>query len=346
MGISKIGKDAAEEAQSSGSSEYERYDVAGDAFAKSHPTTAVAGTPVALRTFNPPEGSTYGGLVLADPYVIADDADTENTTIVESTTEKGDDFKVVNTDDEMTRLIEDDDSTIALFDGNEFEGDIVDSFDLEDGQHLILKVGGSTLRRVMMCLDCNGDTDADVQRDENGDLILSDNGYPMQNGGLIEFKPGDEWDWQIARYPELREDLEGDVGVMIQRKKDVYEDYDGRAYFTTVLAETEDGWEDLQPTDEGEPELSNIIEAGWLEWSYDPAMEEVEGNSTTGQSSDGLTRQEIAAIDDIQESIEESEQDFETLGREDLTGLVSDNLSKFDPETAPAEVVDELESRQ
>lgn len=349
MGISSLGKEAAEDAQSRGGSEFERFDVTGAMWAKSHPTTAVAGTAVALRTFNPQDGTPYGGLVLENPYIVADDGATENTYVFKNTSDKGDDFKIVNADDEATRIMEDGDDDIVLFDGNEFTGQQVDEFGLGDGQYLVLKVTGSTMMQVMRRLDVNGKEAAGVRRDEDGNIVLSKNGFPMQNGGLVEYNDwSDEYEARIARAPILREDVEGrEVVILVQRKADVYDDYDGRAYFTTVSAKSDDGeWERVEPTT-GEVPLGAIIDTGWLDWSYEPAMKEVEsGNVSPAGSETALSTAEVTVIDQIQETVDASDAEFSELSREDLATLVSNNTDQFDPDTDLDTIVDELAGRQ
>ncbi len=357
MGITNLGKQEAEKAQErqQDMEEYAPYDVEGDAWGRSHPTTAVAGTAVALRKWEPQDGDVYGGLVLEDPYVITDDADTEGTTIVESSEDSGDDFKVVNEDDEATELLE---NVGVDFDGSLFKGEPTDDFDLDDDQNLVLKVGGSTMRQVLRRLDVSGDQAAGVQTDEDGEYVLSDNGYPIQNEGLIEYNDdSDEFEYNIARNPEIRPDVEGEeVAVMIQRKKDVYDDYDGRAYFTTVLVENDDGeFESVEPTDEYSPDIGNIIDSGWLEWSYpdtDNFGDSAEGtgdsgnqSSPTTSESSGLTASEISAIDKIETALEKGDADLGSMSREEVQGVVSDNADEFETDTDMETVVDELLSR-
>lgn len=358
-GISDLGREQAEQSQEdSQQSEWDSYDPTGDAWARMHPTTAVTGEPVALWYSNPEEYTPTGAIVLRNPEVITDDEATEGTTVIRSDSDRGDDFKFVNADDEATRIMEDGDEDIALFDGNEFAGELVDSVDLDDGQHLMLKFGGSSMRQVLRRLDANGAQAADVRRDDDGDVVLNNNGYPVQNRGLIEYDPQNDRDdshfeYQVARDPVLRDDVQdGRVGVMLQRRKDLVEDYDGRAYFTTVFEVGEDGERSvIEPTEDTEAvPLGCVIDTGWLEWSY-PDEETYDGDSgngtttTTSESSSdttGLTDTEIAAIDRITQDIEGTDGEVD---RDGITTVVEDSAEAFEDDTDLDTVVDEIETR-
>lgn len=348
--ITDLGREQAEASENQGGSadDYEPYDVSGDEWVRHHPTTAITGNAEALRLFTPRENPPYMGLVLSDPEIVTDDPETENSVIIQRGEGGGDTYKVVNTDDEATRLMEDDGTDVAIFDGNDFEGEVVDDFDLDDDQNLVVKYGGSSMRQVIKRLDANGGEEAGVVRDDDGNIVLSDNGNPMQNKGLIEYHPDngeDHFEYRFARDPVLREDLEGErVGVMLQRKKDVREDYDGRAYFTTVFRETEDGDHEAvqQVSNPDEVTLDLLFDSGWLEWSYPDDDEVDSGNSTTTA---GLSESDQEAVDKIQTVIEKTGTPVAERDRESVVEVVMDNSNMLDPDTDPDEVVDALFDR-
>jgi hypothetical protein len=303
-GITDIGAEAAEESQtSSGNDEdgeqydYERFDLNGVSFGKQHPTTAVRGEAVALRSLydeNDPDRADVA-VILDNASIVTSEETLEGSVVVQSE-EEGDQFKVVNTDDDQTKVLE---GMGIDFAGNTFYGDVEDGFDGMD--RIALKRGGGAGRRITKTLDVNGATaaEAEIERDEDGnitDMTLDDDGFPAHNGGYVEYdNSGDELPRQ-SRDPELREDVEGrEVVVMIQRLAEIDPDYDGPSYWATVFANlseerttevTEAYAEDsdkspedfvtelggtefvkLSPTDEYSPSEALLGETGYIQWN-------------------------------------------------------------------------------
>jgi len=162
MSITEIG---ASQAESTGG--YEQFDTTGLPFVKSHPTTAIQGDLVAVRYFpgeDPSRG--YIGVVVDDPGIYVEESgalsrhgdDGPGQVIVKSTKQKGDDYKVVNTTDEQTELIE---NTGVDFDGNIFYGDVVEAFETD---RAVFKFGGGTARSIASVLDRNAAGSADIER--------------------------------------------------------------------------------------------------------------------------------------------------------------------------------------
>lgn len=282
MSITKIGKDAASESQSGQSGDdYERFDVSGLSFVKTHPTTAVGGTPVALRYFpgDPDEDMLdrgFAGLVLDDPFIVTDDEDLSGSAIFANSKDKGDDFKVVNLDDSDTEQIE---GAGVDFSGNLYYGDLAEEFG-ED--RVVLKLTGNAGRSATCTLDVHGKGGAGVVRDDSGTPELNDNGYPFYNGALIEYAPDNDEDNytppRFARDTQLRPDVEGkQVAFMVQRLAEIDEEYDGSSYWSTVtVRDDEDSeWDELSPTDEYEPDQGLVMATRWLEFGY-PSEEEIE----------------------------------------------------------------------
>jgi hypothetical protein len=248
--ITDLGRDAAQESQENSSSggsddtEYERYDVSGDAFAKQHPTTAVRGEAAVLRYFpdwssdQPDRG--YFGLVLDDPSLVTDEG-LDGSTVFMSTEDSGDDYKIVNEDDDATNILD----TGVDFSGNLFYGEQTDGF---EDDRVILKVTGSAGKSVASTLDVQGAQGARVERDADGEVVLHDGGFPQHNGGLTEYHPegrDGERPRTAVHDTELRPDVEGrDVVVMLQRLAEIDPDYDGDAYWATVLADVDDDRQD------------------------------------------------------------------------------------------------------
>ena len=281
MSITKIGKEAAERGGSGDAdSEYERMDVSGLTYAKMHPTAAVGGTPVALRYFpGDPDNEGYdrgfAGLILDDPFLVEDEG-LEGSAIFASEDDKGDDYKVVNLDDSETKHL---DGTGVDFDGNVFYGDKVDEFQ-ED--RIVLKLTGNAGRSATCALDVHGKGSAGVKRNDDGSIFLNENGYPEYNGALIEHYPDNDDDTYVrprfARDTQLRPDVEGkQTAVMIQRLSEIDEDYDGGAYWSTVMSreDEDDEWAELAPTTEFDPDTALVRETKWLEWGY-PDEDELE----------------------------------------------------------------------
>lgn len=251
MSLNDIGRQAAE-ATASGSSgggdavdpdDYERIDVSDMGFVKVHPgTTAIGGTAVALRYFPPyNEGEYddndrgYAGLVLEDPY-IPESAD-DGVTIFESTKDKGDDYKVVNSNDESVDTYE---AGVSV--GQMFEADKVDEFSHDT---IIVKLDTSAGRSVARSLDVCGLPNADLLRTQDGAPEIQDHGWPEFNDGLIEKCPDNDDEHyeppQYIRDPQLRPDAEGqDVIVVMDYTADVIDDYDGNSHWATVLVDVED----------------------------------------------------------------------------------------------------------
>jgi hypothetical protein len=313
-GITDIGASAAQESQSDNGSDnynndeydYERFDLNGCAFGKAHPTTAVRGTAVALRKLfdeNDPDRADVA-TILDDPEIVTSEETLEGSVVVQSE-EEGDQFKVVNTDDDQTKVLE---GMGIDFAGNTFYGDV--ETDFGDMDRLALKRGGGAGRRIARTLDVAGARAAEalIERDEDGtitDMELDDDGFPAHNGGYVEYdNTGDELPRQ-SRDPELRDDVEGrEIVIMIQRLAEIDPDYDGPSYWATVFAnldderaaevtgayaEESDGKEPedfvteltisdgssdsrsvefvrLKPTDEFEPDEDLLRDTGYISW--------------------------------------------------------------------------------
>ncbi|WP_153952977.1 hypothetical protein [Halosegnis longus] len=288
MSITDIGKEEAENADTGGvtGDDYERYDVTELEYLKSHPTTAVGGTAVALRYFpgDPDDNNLdrgFAGLVVDDPFLYTggDEALAGSAVFSKDEGEKGDDLKAVNLEDDDTKHIED---TGVDFDGNVFYGEQIDSI---DNDQVVIKLTGNAGRSAICCLDVHGKGGAEVETTDTGQpKINPETGYPDVVPALLEYFDNDEDNYTPPRYyrdTELRPDMEGEqVVFMIQRMRDVKEDYDGDSYWSTVLTATEDGdgqadmeFETVQPTDEFEPSEELLRATSWLE-SY-PEREEI-----------------------------------------------------------------------
>lgn len=317
MSLSEIGKEAAEASSKnggdgSGGGSYEKYDLSGTDFTKMHPgLTAITGTAEALRYVGPSpnddgtyndEDRGWAGVVLSDMR-IPEDESTESNAVFQSTTRSGDDYKVVNTEDDSIDVYEAGVSVGQMFEANE-----VDGFEGDDN---ILKLGTSAGRSVIRTLDVAGLANLSLVRDEDGVPELTDNGYPVMNDALIEQYPGNDEDtYKQPRYrrdPQLRPDVEGrEVVIILQFLEKVDEDYSGRSHWATCLANLEedrqaelaaeyaddpyyegDTPEDflqefngteylrLAPTMEFSPDEDLVRETGWAEWTY-PDEDEIE----------------------------------------------------------------------
>lgn len=322
MPITDIGKQSAEttsdpsERSGSASGEFERVDVSDKAFVKMHPgPTAIEGTVTGIR-YLPPAPDDDGnysesdrgtaGLLLSNPQ-IPDDEDFESVTIFQSTSTTGDDYKVVNTEDDGIDVY---DAGVSV--GTMFESDEVEEFDDDE---IVLKLSTGAGRSVARTLDCSGLQNADVVRNDDWEPEIQDHGYPTTNTGLIEKHPDndpndDDQPYVQPRYardPQIRPDVEGErVIVMVQHLKNVLEDYSKGAHWATVLVELDDermielaetyasdpyydeddpeefihdvaGTEMLRlaPTMEFEPDDDLVRETGYLQWRY-PSDERIE----------------------------------------------------------------------
>lgn len=304
-GITDLGIEAAEESGSTDNDydgddeyDYERFDLNGVSFGKQHPTTAVRGEAVALRKLydeNDPDRADVA-VILDDPSIVTDDEALEGSVVVQSE-EEGDQFKVVDTDDDQTKVLE---GMGIDFAGNTFYGDVEDGFG--DMNRIALKRGGGAGRRISSTLDVAGGRAAEslIERDEDGNIVdmeLDSDGFPAHNGGYIEYdNSGDELPRQ-SRDPELRDDVEGqEVVIMIQRLAEIDPDYEGPSYWATVFANlseerteevTEQYAEDsegkepedfitelggtefvrISPTTEFEPSEDLLAETGYIRWN-------------------------------------------------------------------------------
>lgn len=322
MGMTEIGREAAasSDADSTGSDsgsvtadDYERVDVGDMKFTKLHPgPTAISGTAVGLR-FLPPapddvetqyddNGRGTAALILEDAYIPGEDF--EDVSIFESTGSAGDDYKVVNTSDDGVDVYD-----VGISVDGMFESEERDDF---GDDTVILKLSTSAGVSAVRSLDVRGLQNADVVRDETGTPVISDEtGYPETNDALIEKYPDNDEDTYVeprySRDPQLRPDVEGEeVTIMVQRLAKIDPDYNGNAFWGTVLADLPeerqqelasgyagDGYmsgdtpEDfihevegdellsLAPTMEFEPDEELLYATQWLEWSY-PSEERVE----------------------------------------------------------------------
>lgn len=281
-GITDIGADAAQSSQGNGTngdyeSDYERFDLTGANFGMQHPTTAVRGEAVALRKLYDEDDPDRADVatMLENASIVTDDAGLDGSVVVTSTDES-DQFKVVDLTDEATAIlgsggkeedivaVDHDEQTITVetddgqesygfdelmgidFSGNTYYGDVQSTFDLNGP--IALKRGGGAGRSISSTLDVDGATAAQstIERDEDGEIVdmeLADDGFPAHNGGYIEYHPDgrDGERPRQSRDPQLRDDVEGrEVVVMIQRLAEVDPDYTGNAYWATVFANVDD----------------------------------------------------------------------------------------------------------
>lgn len=243
MSITDLGAEAAEESGGNDNDDYqdetdfERFDLNGCEFGKQHPTTAVRGEAVALRDLYDEQDPDRPdvAVILDDPEIVTSEETLAGSVVVESE-EEGDQFKVVNTDDDQTKVLE---GMGIDFAGNTFYGDVEDDFTAD---RIALKRGGGAGRRIARTLDQNGQqaAEAAIERDDDGNIEsmnLDNDGFPAHNGGLIEYdNEGDEMP-RFSRATELRDDVEGrEIVVMIQRLAEIDPDYEGPSYWATVFA--------------------------------------------------------------------------------------------------------------
>lgn len=139
-----------------------------------------------------------------------------------------------------------------------------------DADRVVIKLTGNAGRSATACLDVHGKGSAGVERTDDGDIKIDpESGYPTSTNELIEYFENDGDDYtppRFARDTQLRPDVEGEqVIFMVQRMKDVQEDYDGDSYWSTVLTETEEGFEALEPTTEFEPDEELLRATQWVE---------------------------------------------------------------------------------
>ena len=248
MSLSDISAEAVEASpddtdSESETTEYDRFDISDAAFVRPHPgMTAIGGTVIGLRYFPPAPGESeyddndrgWAGVVIEDPY-IPDDA--ENVAIFQNTTDTGDDYKIVNTEDDSVDIY---DAGVSV--GSMFESDQVEELD-EDT--IVLKTDTSAGRSIIRTLDVRGLANARMETDDDGTIQLNDNGFPVTNNALVEKCPDNDDDSytqpRYARDPQLRPDVDGEEIVLIlEHLSDVDEDYDGNAHWATVLADVED----------------------------------------------------------------------------------------------------------
>ncbi len=319
MSIADIGREAAQasteesDEQTATDGEYENIDVSDAEYIRMHPgPTAVEATITGLRYF--PAFTESGDLdtdargevypIITDVEVPDDDS-LDAVGIFESTTTTGDDYKVVNTDNDGVDVYD-----VGVSVGQMFESTQVDTFGIEDGDIGVLKLSTGAGRSVARTLDVKGLPNADVSRTEDGTPDIKDHGWPVSNNGLVETHPDNGDDFyeppRFARDPQLRPDVAGQrVIILVQEMANVVPDYTGNAHWATVLgaldeerqmelAETyaedsfyngdtpesfleEFGGEqyiDLAPTAEFEPDDDLVRATTWLEWSY-PSEERV-----------------------------------------------------------------------
>lgn len=250
--ITDLGAEAAEQSNQndgddtdSGFPELDLFDVSGMAFAKQHPPTAVRGVAVedGLRYFpgNPEEegwGRGYFGLVLESPTVVTDDDNLSETIVVQGDSEQESDaYKIVNEADDATKLL---DGSGVDFSGNLYYGEPVEDFTDDE---IVLKATGSSGKSIATTLDANGATGArKVGSYDSEDVELGDTGWPVNTGGLQEYDPSGDVAPRISRHTSLRPDVVGrELIILVQRLAEIDEDYDGSAYWATVMVEAEEG---------------------------------------------------------------------------------------------------------
>lgn len=321
MSITDMGREAAEASSGSdsGGDEYEdlepsdyRIDVSDKQFGRMHPgPTAVMGELSGLRYLPPAPGDNgeydddargSTGFILENPR-IPDDDELDAVAIFQSSEDEGDDYKIVNTDDESVDVYD-----VGVSVSQMFESEQVDEF---EGDELIATMSSSAGRSAARTLDVKGLPNADVVRNDDWEPKIQDNGFPTDNGGLIEKHPDNDADTYIPpqyfRDPETRPDVEGQtVVLLVQKLAKIDPEYDGNAHWATVLADLDDDRqaelaqsyadddyvdEDdpeaflteydgtemirLRPTAEFEPSDECLRATSWMEWSW-PDEEELE----------------------------------------------------------------------
>jgi hypothetical protein len=302
-GITDVGANAAQSTNESDGtddrSEWEPTDVGGMSFAKQHPTTAVMGTAQTLRYFpdwdNDEPDRGYFGLIIDNPSVYTDDDALADSAVFQAPEDQsGDDYKIVNLDDEQTKHLE---GSGVDFAGTLFYGEQAESI---QNDQIVLKVTGSSGMSVASTLDVKGGTGArSIGSREDEAVELHGGGFPEHNGGLVEYHPDgrDGERPRVARHTELRPDVEGrDVVVMIQRLAEIDPDYDGPAYWATVFADLEQdrqseltesyaesggtdqdpedfvteiddrAFTQLEPTTDFEPDEDMVEATGYIQW--------------------------------------------------------------------------------
>lgn len=318
MPIADIGREAAEASTGNDAQEeesgndYDRIDVSDASYIKLHPgATAIEATVEGLRYFAPyDENGEYqedgrGEVhVVASDVTIPDDEDLDDVAIFEGTG-GGDDYKVVNTASDNVDVY---DAGVSV--GEMYEADEVDEFDI-DGR-AVIKLSTSAGRSVARTLDVNGLPNADVVRTDDGAVELQENGWPTDNGALVEKHPRNREDdfYEPARYardPQLRPEVEGErIVLLVQEMSEVIDDYTGNSHWATVLADLDEDTQDelveqyieddfytgdseddfidtvngteyvnLAPTSDGEPDEDLVIATGYLKWNW-PTDSELE----------------------------------------------------------------------
>lgn len=222
----KVSKNIQESRENSGDGDYEELeqievDMGEIPFIKASPTTLLTGTfpedegnPV-IRFWNEQnEGRKdqgYLGLVMDDIRVNTDDDGTESTVVVHDESDSTD-YRVFNTDDGKTDLVDGVGIKIEQQGGQAlYDGDVLQPDEFEVDRAIVV-VSGAASTSVARRLDVKGATEADGGDGEFG-----------TNGGLIEINPTDDGPrTRYARDPELKSSLYGTrVGLMLSRRAEV-----------------------------------------------------------------------------------------------------------------------------
>jgi hypothetical protein len=283
--LSELATSSAESTSSSSGSfdddaRYEPFDLSDATYVKQHPTTAVGGDIAVLRYIpDDPNEDLWGQgdfvAILDDPFVVTDEADFESTAIFRGE-DTSDDYKVVNTDDDATEI---EDGVGVIFDGRLYRSQPVDAFD-ED--RIALKLTGNAGRSAARALDINGLEELRAETTENGAVET--------NGALVENPPDDvDEKPRVARYSELRPDMDGETVVFqLRRGSDVHDDPSINSYWSTVAVETDDGFDIVDRTNEfdatGESPEDNVMTSEYVEWHW---PDDAGSTSNDGESESG-----------------------------------------------------------
>lgn len=237
------------------------------------------------------------------------------------------DYKVVDQEDHAFEESYDADGNlkgVTAGSGNEFPATEADTF--EEDKILVFQ-GGVAGDAMAKRLDVNGRPNAYIDSDG------------ANTRGLIEFptQAADEDDRpRVARYPILREDLEGEaIGLYLARRSEVEADYDGRSYWGEVLHYPSDDSEgefvEAQKdraavvTNDGDAFDSSLV---WhdepVESSSDDDFDLSETDGDSEVDLDVLSDEEVAFAGNISDRLQDGETAFDLFG--DFEAVVENNI--------------------
>jgi len=244
-------------------------------YLKSHSTTAVGGEAVALRYFpgDPDEGNLdrgFAGLVVDNPFAYTEDDEALAGTIL---FEKDEGETATTSSPSTWTSAQPNRSNVrwVTFTGT---GSTALKSSRSATVQSISKPAGRAGWSATCCLDVHGKGGAEVATNDDGSMKLNDNGYPVVVPALLEYFDNDADSYTPPRFyrdTQLRPDMEGEtVLFMVQRMRDVKEDYDGDSYWSTVLHQTTDDdgetvMTSVSPTTEFEPDEDLLRATSWLE---------------------------------------------------------------------------------